>query len=128
MFVKHLAVPVVALGLVGVGFADSAEAAHKVKTKVTITAVHTDFSGKVKSKKPATCAAGRTVYLILQVGKRGGGNDQLFATDTAEWESGAYRYHFQDYDHPGKFYTKVLPTSVCKGAKSRTVKATRASS
>jgi hypothetical protein len=125
MKLKHLAVPVVALCLVGVGFTDSAEAAHhhRAKTKVTIAANGTDFAGKVKSKKPAKCANGRTVYLMLVLGKRGGGNDSLFASTTASWANGAYRWHIDGLDHTGKFYAKVLRTPQCKPNSSKTVTA-----
>jgi hypothetical protein len=123
----HLVVPAVALCIVGVGFTDSAEAAHKhrAKTTVTIQAMGTDLSGKVKSKKPGACAANRTVYLMLVIGKRGGGDDSLFASDTASWSNGAYRWETGNLGHEGRFYAKVKRTAKCKGDTSPTVRAVR---
>jgi hypothetical protein len=125
MRAKYLAVPAIALCMVGVGFTDSADASAKAKTKVTIHAENTDLSGTVKSKKPYKCAANRTVLLVQQIGKRGGGNDKLIAYDTASLEGGVYRWSTGNTGIEGKFYAKVKSTHWCKGAKSKTVRATR---
>jgi len=123
MRAKHLLVPAVALCFVGVGFTEAAEAHGKTRTTVTIKAQGTDLAGKVESRKPSWCSEGRVVYLMLQVGKRGGGNDEVYASDTASWSDGAYRWDTGNLGHEGKFYAVVLPTSKCKGDKSPTVRA-----
>jgi hypothetical protein len=122
---KYLAVPAIALCMIGVGFTDSAEASAKAKTKVTIRAENTDLSGTVKSRKPLKCAANRTVLLVQQIGKRGGGNDKVIAYDTASLEGGVYRWSTGNTGIEGKFYAKVKATNKCKAGKSKTVRAVR---
>lgn len=122
---KHLAVPAIALCIVGVGFTGGAEAAAKARTTVTIKAENTDLSGTVSSPKPNKCAAGRTVILMKQKGTRGGGNDVRIASDTASKQGGVYRWSTGNTGMEGRFYAKVRATSKCKGDTSRTVRAER---
>lgn len=122
---KHLAVPAIALCMVGVGFNGGAEAAGKAKTTVTIRAENTDLSGTISSPKPNECAAGRTVIVIKQKGKRGGGNDVRIGSDTASKQGGVYRWSTGNTGMEGKFYAKVKTTGTCKGDTSKTVRAVR---
>ncbi len=99
----------------------TALAAAKAKTTVTIKAEGTDLSGQVSSPR-AGCKDGRKVIVFKQIGSRGGGNDQRFATDTAEedgsWSTG-------NTGTEGRFYAKVRATSACKGDTSKTIRAQR---
>lgn len=122
---KHLVVPAIALCIVGVGFTGGAEAAGKAKTTVTIRAENTDLSGTISSPKPNDCAAGRTVLVIKQKGKRGGRNDVRIGSDTASLQGGVYRWSTGNTGMEGKFYAKVKATGKCKGATSKTVRAVR---
>jgi hypothetical protein len=122
---KHLAVPVIALCVVGVGFTGGAEAAGKAKTTVTIKAENTDLSGTISSPKPNKCAANRTVILMKQKGKRGGGDDKRIGSDTASLQGGVYRWSTGNTGIEGKFYAKVKATGKCKGDTSKTVRAVR---
>jgi hypothetical protein len=62
------------------------------------------------------------VIVFKQIGSKGGGNDQNFASDTADsdgsWNTG-------NTGTPGRFYAKVRPTGACKGDTSRTIRARR---
>ncbi len=107
--------------LVGVPASDAAGRADNV---VTIKAENTDLSGTVKSKRKA-CKDERKVLLILQRGKRGGANDELFATDTTELQNGVGQWNTGNLGFEGKFYAKIKRTPLCKGAESRTVRAVR---
>lgn len=91
---------------------------------VTIKAEGTDLSGTVRSKRKA-CKKNRTVYLILQRGTRGGGDDELFATDTTELQNGVGVWETGNLGFEGRFYAKVKRTALCKRAASRTVLAQR---
>ena len=104
--------------------APSSTAAGKARTVVTIKADGTDLSGTVKSKRKA-CKDGRKVYLYLQRGARGGGNDELFATDTTELDDGVGEWETGNLGFEGKFYATVKRTPKCKAAASRTVVAER---
>lgn len=104
--------------------APSTAAAPKAKTVVTIKAENTDLSGTVKSKRKV-CKDERKVYLYLQRGARGGGNDELFATDTTELYQGVGRWDTGNLGFEGKFYATVKRTPQCKGAASPTVVAER---
>lgn len=106
--------------------AESAEAAAAPRTKVVVTikAQGTDLSGTVRSSR-RVCKKNRTVLLYLQRGKRGGGNDELFATDTTEIRKGVGHWETGNLGFEGKFYAKVKGTPLCKPAVSRTVVAER---
>ena len=99
----------------------SAEAAAPAKSTVTIKAEGVDLSGTLSSPRKS-CVDGRKVIVIKQVGTRGGGNDQVFASDTASadgsWNTG-------NTGTAGKFYAKVKKTATCKGDTSKTIRATR---
>lgn len=122
---RHLAVPAIALCIVGVGLTGGAEASGKAKTTVTISAENTDLSGTVSSPKPNKCAAGRTVVVMKQVGKRGGADDVRIGSDTASKQDGVYRWSTGNTGMEGKFYAKVKATAKCKGGTSKTVRAVR---
>jgi hypothetical protein len=93
----------------------------KATTTVTIKAEGVDLSGKVKSTRQA-CITDRKVIVIKQVGTRGGGDDQKFASDTASsdgsWSTG-------NTGTPGKFYARVNATTKCKADTSPTIRARR---
>lgn len=103
------------------GLAHASDSKSKAITTVTIKAEGVDLSGKVKSARQA-CITDRKVILIKQIGARGGGDDQRFASDTASsdgsWSTGTT-------GTPGKFYSKVRATTKCKGDTSPTVRAHR---
>jgi hypothetical protein len=121
-----LLVPTLALGLAGtIGTAEYAAGAGAATTTVTIKAEGVDLSGTISSPKPKRCAAGREVLLIKQIGTRGGGDDDKIGSDTAELESGVYRWDTGNTGISGKFYAKVKAITGCKGATSKTIKATR---
>lgn len=104
--------------------APSSTAAGRAKTVVTIQAEGTDISGTVKSKRKA-CKDGRKVLLYLQRGPRGGGDDELFATDTTELDDGVGEWETGNLGTEGKFYAKVKRTPKCKPATSPTIRVTR---
>ena len=104
--------------------APTSTAAGRADNVVTIKAEGTDLSGVVKSKRKA-CKKDRTVYLYLQRGTRGGGNDELFATDTTELDDGVGEWETGNLGFEGKFYAKIRRTATCKAAVSRTVRAVR---
>ena len=104
--------------------APSSQAASRANNVVTIKAEGTDLSGTVKSKRRA-CKDERKVLLILQRGKRGGADDELFATDTTELRNGVGHWNTGNLGFEGKFYAKVKRTPQCKAAASPTVRAVR---
>ncbi len=110
-----------ALGLVS----GSAVAGGPADTTVTIKAEGTDLSGTVKSPRPMTCAEGRNVVVFKQIGTRGGGDDENFASDTAGLSGGVYRWSTGNTGTPGKFYAKVKAIPGCKGDTSPTIRARR---
>jgi hypothetical protein len=91
------------------------------KTTVTIQAEGTDLSGTVSSKRQR-CVTDRKVIVIKIKGTRGGGDDKVFASDTADadgsWNTG-------NTGTEGRFYAKVRRTAACRGDESPTVRATR---
>ncbi len=107
--------------LLAPGIAMGQQAAAPAKSTVTIKAEGTDLSGTLSSPR-ASCVDGRKVLVIKQIGKRGGGDDKRFASDTADsdgdWNTG-------NTGTPGKFYAKVKATSACKGDTSKTIRARR---
>jgi hypothetical protein len=64
----------------------------------------------------------RKVVVFKQVGTRGGGDDQNFASDQADsdgsWSTG-------NTGTEGKFYAKVRATTRCQGDTSPTIRARR---
>lgn len=96
-------------------------AAARAASTVTIQAEGTDLFGTVKSSRQA-CKTDRKVIVFKQVGARGGGNDQNFASDTAaadgSWNTG-------NTGTEGRFYAKIRRTSLCRGDTSPTIRATR---
>ena len=121
-----MAVPVLALAVAGsMATAEYAAGASKAPTTVTIKAQGTDLSGTVSSPKPKRCAKNRTVLLFKQKGARGGGDDQKVGSDTAELSGGKYEWSTGTTGIEGRFYATVKATPSCKGASSKTVRATR---
>jgi len=104
--------------------ATSTEAATRANTTVTITAEQTDLSGTVKSKRKA-CKDGRKVLLIKQKGAKGGSDDKVISSDTAELQNGVGVWSTGNTGIEGRFYAKVKRTAQCKGAVSPTVRAVR---
>ena len=103
------------------GAAQASAGRAKATTTVTIKAEGVDLSGKVKSARQA-CITDRKVTVIKQIGTRGGGDDQRFASDTASsdgsWSTG-------NTGTAGRFYAKVRATTKCKGDTSPTIRARR---
>ncbi len=99
----------------------SAEAAALAKSTVTIQAEGVDLSGAVTSPN-AACLDERMVIVFKQKGKRGGGDDVKFASDTTgsdgAWSTG-------NTGTEGKFYAKVRKTATCGVDFSPTIKAVR---
>jgi hypothetical protein len=93
----------------------------RAASTVTIKAEGTDLSGTLSSPR-AACVADRKVIVFKQIGTRGGGDDQNFASDTADadgsWNTG-------NTGTPGKFYAKVRANTRCKGDTSPTIRARR---
>jgi hypothetical protein len=122
-----MAIPGAAAAVVA-GFVTGSSAvgqAAPAATTVTIKAEGTDLSGTVSSSRPARCADGRTVFLIKQVGARGGGDDIRFAMDTAGLQGDVYTWSTGTTGTAGRFYAKVKPIQGCKGDTSPTVRAHR---
>jgi hypothetical protein len=88
---------------------------------VTIKAEGVDLSGKVKSPRQS-CITDRKVIVFKQIGTRGGGDDDNFASDNASsdgsWSTGTTGV-------AGKFYARVRTTTMCKKDTSPTIRATR---
>jgi len=107
--------------LVAAPLASADAAAAPAKSTVTIKAEGVDLSGTLSSPRKS-CVDGRKVIVIKQVGTRGGGDDQVFASDTASsdgsWNTG-------NTGTAGKFYAKVKKTATCQGDTSKTIRATR---
>ncbi len=103
------------------GVAQASTAKSLADSTVTIKAEGVDLSGKVKSPRQA-CVTDRKVIVFKQIGTRGGGDDQKFASDTASsdgsWSTG-------NTGTPGKFYAKVRKTTMCKKDSSPTIRARR---
>lgn len=127
MYSRILAVPVTAAVLAaGVTYgAGAAAGAGRAATTVTIKAEGTDLSGTVASPKPAKCAEGRKVIVMKQIGARGGGDDEFFASDNASKNGSRYEWSTGNTGVEGKFYAKVRRTPSCKGDTSPTIRATR---
>jgi hypothetical protein len=126
-----LAVPALtiagALALVGSTVTTGASAVETratARTVVTIEADGTDLSGDVRSPDPA-CADGRTVIVIKQKGRRGGGDDRRFARDTASVDGDDYEWSTGNTGTPGRFYAKVRATPGCQRDTSPTIRAVR---
>ena len=102
----------------------SSQAMDRATTTVTIQAEGTDLSGTVLSKRRA-CKDERKVLLVKQKGSKGGADDQVISSDTTELEDGVGEWSTGNTGLEGRFYAKVKPTALCKGAVSPTVRAVR---
>jgi hypothetical protein len=102
----------------------AAAGAARAPSTVTIDAEGTDLFGTVSSPKPAKCAAGRKVIVFKQVGSRGGGDDEKFASDSAEKQGDSYVWSTGNTGTQGRFYAKVRRTAHCKADSSPTIKVT----
>lgn len=127
--VRRATLAAVALGtsaalLAAAPSAGAAEAAPRAKVSVTIQAEGVDLSGTVVSRREA-CMDARKVLVFRQVGKRGGGDDVLVASDTSEVVDGVGTWSTGNTGLEGKFYAKVKRSPLCKAAVSPTVKAVR---
>ncbi len=118
-----LLVAVAVTGVGALGLTPVASAAERAESQVTIKAEGLDLSGQVKSERPQRCAEGRRVVVFKQVGQRGGGNDERFATDDASQNGDRYEWSTGNTGTPGRFYAKIRRTDRCKGDTSRTVRA-----
>ena len=99
-------------------------ATDRTPTTVTIQARGTDLSGTVRSTD-TTCADGRLVILVKQIGTRGGGDDVRFSTDDASLQGSTYTWSTGNTGTPGRFYAKVRRTATCGFDTSATVRAVR---
>ncbi len=109
------------LGTMGAAVGVAADA----PTTVTIKAEGVDLSGTVASPKPRLCAANRHVVVFKQIGARGGGDDQKFASDNASLSGGVYEWSTGNTGVAGKFYARVHHIIGCKGDTSPTIRAVR---
>jgi hypothetical protein len=122
--------PMRALGvIIGIAaatvLAAPAHAAPRADVSVTITAEGTDLSGTVRTPRPATCAADRTVVVLKVKGAVGGGDDERFASDTVGLSGGRYTWSTGNTGTEGRFYAKLKGTADCKPARSGVVRAQR---
>ena len=124
--VRRLTIGALAIGASAAMLAGApgATAAAPAGATVTIQAEGVDLSGTVKSKR-AACMDERKVIVFKQVGKRGGGNDVKFATDTTELDNGVGEWSTGNTGTEGRFYAKVRKTAECAAAASPTIKAVR---
>ena len=126
MRIRSLVASVMALSVGGVAVAaGTASGAAPAESVVTIKAEGTDLSGTVSSPKPGVCAEGRKVIVFKQVGSRGGGDDEKFASDTAGKQGDAYVWSTGNTGTAGRFYAKVRRTTECQADSSPTVKAVK---
>ena len=65
------------------------------------------------------------MIVFKQKGKRGGGDDVKFASDTAELVNGVGTWSAGNTGTEGKFYAKVRKTDQCRADSSPTMKAVR---
>jgi hypothetical protein len=125
MRTRLVIVPTLVLGVAGglgaVGAAVGATG--DAPTTVTIKAQGVDLSGTVVSPKPRRCAADRKVIVFKQIGTRGGGDDQRFATDNASLNGSVYEWSTGNTGVAGRFYAKVRHITGCQGDTSPTVRA-----
>ncbi len=85
-----------------------------------------DFSGKVKSSDPLTCADGRKVTVFKQKGKEQDPKiDKKIASDTAGLQGSDYTWSTGNTGVSGKFYAQAKKTPECKGDRSKTVTTTK---
>lgn len=103
----------------------ASHAAPKADVTVTITAEGTDLSGTVRSPRPATCAADRTVVVFKVEGAVGGGDDERFASDTVDLSAGRYTWSTGNTGTEGRFYARLKGTADCRPARSGVVRAQR---
>lgn len=96
-------------------------AAPAATSTVTIKAEGTDLSGTVRSDR-AACEGDRTVVVYKVVGKRGGGDDLRFASDTTEVRKGVGVWSTGNTGTKGRFYAKVRKSDGCRADASPTVK------
>jgi hypothetical protein len=125
---RPLIVPTIAMGVAAglvTGGGAAAGTTGDAPTTVTIRAQGVDLSGTVASPKPRRCAADRKVIVIKQIGTRGGGDDQRFATDNASLNGGVYEWSTGNTGVAGRFYAKVRRITGCKGDTSPTIRAIR---
>ena len=109
-----------AIAISGV-FASGAAAAGKAETKVTIKGGG-EVYGYVKSDDPANCSEGRKVTVFIQVGARGGGNDEKVGSDNASQSGDRYQWSIGNPGVQGEqIYAKARPTPECKADTSKTV-------
>jgi hypothetical protein len=111
-----------ALGTTTLAHADAARHT-KIDVTVTIKALGTDLSGRVKTPDPATCALGRTVWVWRQIGTRGGGDDVRMFSDTVDQQGDRYVWSTGNTGHPGYFYARLPGTPACHADTSPTVHA-----
>jgi len=101
--------------------AQAAQAVQKASVTVTITAEGTDMSGEVRSSRPAKCAKNRLVRVFLQIGTRGGGDDEYFAGDTTSFQNGRWVWSTGNTGFEGRFYAKVGAKPDCRPDTSPTI-------
>jgi len=116
---KLLLVLVALVALGGIA-APSSAGQTRAKTTVTIRVQGRDFSGTVKSPRPARCVDGRKIRLIRQVGpQQNPSTDPVIASDTAsadgDWSTG-------NTGVTGRFYARAKRTNQCKADSSRTLR------
>jgi hypothetical protein len=102
----------------------NAQAVALPASTVTIQAEGVDLSGTLTSTSEA-CMDERTVIVFKQKGKRGGGDDVKFASDTSEIQNGVGTWSTGNTGTEGKFYAKVRRTATCLPDFSPTIKAER---
>ena len=112
-------VTVLTTGLALTGIASVSPAWALTASKVTIHADGLDLHGDVSSSR-AACIRHREIIVIKQVGKRGGGDDLRFASDTTENDGS---WSIGNTGTPGRFFAKVRKTAHCAGDTSRTIRA-----
>lgn len=111
-------------GLAAAGTASAG--ATRADSTVTIRTENGDFSGQVKSGRPAKCADERKVVVFKQVGDRQNPKrDERVASDTSSLNGDRYEWNTGNTGLQGKFYARIVRTADCQPDTSETVRASR---
>ncbi len=119
--VKYGILAVLALAAVFVAvlaFAGPALSAEPAKTTLTIRAQGLDLSGTVRSER-SRCLGNRQIKLY----KVKPGADELVATDTSERQGNRGVWSTGNTGMSGRFYVRTGKVPGCKGAVSKTIRA-----
>ena len=95
-------------------------------TTVTIRAEGSDYSGTVRSDRPARCADGRRIVVYKQKGDvQSPRTDDKIGMDTAELQGDRYVWSTGNSGIYGKIYARAGRTEFCKADSSPTIRSVR---